>query len=735
MTLLNRRQLALIALTQPLQPLAQPLVQPPSARTQDNALGAALEQLNGPEALAWVQARTAEARQLITALPDYARRYADTLDSVSSRDNNIQFVRAHRGHLYNFYSTANQPNGVWRRTTLAEYRKEHPSWQVLIDLDQLGRQEGRAWTFSSYVTSPNGERALVYLSPGGADRTEVREFDLNARQFVAGGFRLPLAKQWADWYGDDEVLVATESSAGALTRSGYPMTIRRWRRGSALAEAPEAARGEPSDLGVSIDTIEPRDGRPAMALVGRRISFFQNRHQLLQGDMLSPVLDLPTDATAWLSEGWIVLWLRSVFDDGTTRHPAGSVIVTPIATATQPVRRFHALLSTAPRQRLIRWERLQDGFAVAWSDNLQPRLVFQHWNGETFEAREVGLPDNGAAGVIGIRADRADPGDSVWLTTQAPLVPQTFGLMDLAEPRPWAPLKRQAALFDASGLQVQRLEARSADGTLIPYTVIAPAALAMDGNAPTLLYGYGGFGIALELDYQRMPGINWLRYGGVYVLAHIRGGGEFGPGWYEAAKGARRQAAFDDFIAVAEDLARRRITSPRKLGIYGASNGGALVSAVLVQRPELFGAAVARVPLTDMLEFTRFTAGPSWIEEYGDPAVPAEREVLARWSPLQNLKSVKELKDLNGGTGYPPTLFIGNRNDDRVHPSHARKMVARMRALGHAQSWLYEEASGGHLGRATPQLFATREALLHTFLMGMLQRGATASAEPAERSA
>ncbi|MCR6475336.1 prolyl oligopeptidase family serine peptidase [Variovorax sp. ZS18.2.2] len=706
MTLLNRRQLALLA-------LSQPLVQPFAAWAQDSTdLATALEQPDGAEALAWVQARTAEARQLITGLPDYTRRYEDTLSAVSARDSNIQFVRPHRGHLYNFYSTASQPSGVWRRTTLEEYRKERPSWQVLIDLDKLGQQEGRTWTFASYVLSPNGERALVYLSPGGADRTEMREFDLPSRQFVAAGFRLPLAKQWADWYGDDEVLVATESGGGALSRSGYPLTIRRWRRGSALAEAPELVRGEAADMSMSIDTLDPKDGRPAAALVGRRISFFQNRYQLLQGDTLSPLLDLPLDATTWLSEGWLVLWLRSDFDDGTARHPAGSVLATPIATATETQRRFHVLLSTAPRQRLIRWERVRDGFAMAWSDNLQPRLVFQRWTGETFESREVALPDTG---VVGIRADRSDQNDLVWLTTQAPLVPQTFGLLDVAEPKPWAPLKRQATFFNAAGLKAQRLEARSADGTLIPYTVIAPAALAMDGHAPTLLYGYGGFGIALELDYQRLPGINWLRYGGVYVLAHIRGGGEFGSGWYEAAKGTRRQAAFDDFIAVAEDLVRRGITRPRRLGIYGASNGGALVSAVLVQRPELFGAAVARVPLTDMLEFTRFTAGPSWIEEYGDPAVAADRAVLARWSPLQNLRE---------GVAYPPTLFIGNRNDDRVHPSHARKMVARMRTLGHAEAWLYEETSGGHLGRATPQLLATREALLHTFLMGMLQRKA-----------
>jgi len=560
--------------------------------------------------------------------------------------------------------------------------------------------------------SPRCHRATTSSSCARAAtiNVELREFDLASRQFVSAGFRAPLAKMWVDWHGNDELLIASDFGPGTLTRSGYPMTIRRWKRGTALVEAAELLRGEPADMSMLIDSESPDDA-PPVALVGRRVSFFQFKHQLLQGDALTPV-ELPIDADTWLVRDWIALRLRSDFDDGRTRHPAGSVLVTPVATATQSERRFHALLSTAPRQRLLRCERVRDGFAIAWSDNLQPRLSFQRWTGEGFERSEVKLPDSG---VVTIRADQSAKNNQVWLTTQSPLVPQTFGLLDAAAPQPWAPIKRQPALFDATGLRAERFEARSADGTLIPYTVLAPASLAPDGNAPTLLYGYGGFGLAVELEYQRMAGLDWLRYGGVYVMAHIRGGGEFGNEWYEAAKGLRRQAAFDDFIAIAEDLAARRITRAARLGIYGASNGGALVSAVLVQRPELFGAAVARVPLTDMLDFTRFSAGPSWIEEYGDPAVAADRAVLAKWSPYQNLRA---------GVAYPPTLFIGNRNDDRVHPAHARRMVARMRALGHTQSWLYEESSGGHLGRATPQLLATREALLHTFLMGMLRRDA-----------
>ncbi len=727
--MLNRRQLALLALA---QPLASPLAAWSQSNGPDASLETALEQVDGAEAVAWVDARTQEARALIEGLPDYGRRYRDTLASLSARNTNIQFVRTHRDRLYNYYNNADQPHGVWRRTTLEEYRKERPNWQVLVDFDKLASQEMRPLAFNGYQLSPDGQRALIRLSAGGEDRVELREFDLASRQFVAGGFNAPLAKMNADWFGNDELLIATDFGDGSLTRSGYAMTVRRWRRGSALADAPEVLRGEPGDLGVTIDALTV-DGSPPVALVGRRVGFFQNRRWLLRTDTPTPTpLALPDGAESWLARGWIVLLLREPFDDGGTRHGAGSVIATPLATAGQPTARFHSLLAAGPRQRAIRTERVRDGFAIAWADNLQPRLAFQRWDGERFTQSEVALPD---AGLVSIRADDAAANNQVWLTTQAPLVPQAFGLLDVAQQQQsqqqqqqqppsqaWAPIKQQLPAFDAAGLSVQRFEARSADGTAIPYTVIAPTAMPLDGSTPTLLYGYGGFGIPLDLSYQRLPGIDWLRYGGAYVLAHIRGGGEFGTEWHEAAKGRQRQKSFDDFIAVAEDIAARRIARASKLGIYGASNGGALVSAVMVQRPELFGAVVSRVPLTDMLEFTRFTAGPSWIGEYGDPAVAADRAVLEKWSPLQNLRDVR---DARAGVAYPPVLFIGNRNDDRVHPSHARKMVARLRALGHPQAWLYEERSGGHLGRATPQLLAGREAMLHTFLMGMLQRGGT----------
>jgi prolyl oligopeptidase len=301
------------------------------------------------------------------------------------------------------------------------------------------------------------------------------------------------------------------------------------------------------------------------------------------------------------------------------------------------------------------------------------------------------------------------------MTTQAPVSPQVITLVDAADTGAPVLTKSQPHAFEASGMAVEQFEARSADGTLVPYTVIGPKE--RRAGAPTLLYGYGGFGTPVELDYQRWPGLHWLKYGGVFAIAHIRGGGEFGTAWYHAAKGVLRQTGFNDFIAVAEDLQRRGIASAANLGIYGASNGGALVAAVMVQRPELFGAVVSRVPLTDMLGFTKLFAGASWVEEYGDPGRPSDRAVLARWSPYHNA-----VKAGTASRGYPPTLFIGNRNDDRVHPAHARKMVAQLRALGHEKTWLYEEASGGHSGRTDPNIFAQREALLYTFLWMQLSR-------------
>lgn len=683
------------------------------ARPQDGAdLHAWLEAVDGAEAVAWVDGQNAEALALIGKDPDFARRRSDMLASLGN-SGDIPVAAREGEYLYNFFRSPRRPHGVWRRTTLENYAREDHTWQVLLYVDDLAREEGRNLVFSHALIHAPSDRALVFFSSGGEDKVEMREFDLKNRSFVNGGFQAPTAKMWVQWFGPDELLIATDTGPGSLTTSGYPIAVRRWKRGTDLLAAPEVLRGQPGDMSV---TPQPGrgDGLRPPALVQRRVSFYAWERHLIAPDGVRTALDLAVDASAWIDHEWLVLSLRNAWVTGGRSYAEGSMLAMPLAQAASADRDIHVLLEGGARRRAVRTEKVKDGFVVAYSDNLRPKLVFQRWSGGQFRASQLPAPEHG---LLTISADRPTRDNRFWLTTQAPVSPRVVSLVDPGDIGSPIVTKAQPHMFDAAGLRVQQLEARSADGTLVPYTVIGPADRKPD--APTLLYGYGGFGTAVGLEYQRWPGIHWLKYGGTYVIAHIRGGGEFGPAWHHAAKGVLRQRSFDDFIAVAEDLGARGIAKPARLGIYGASNGGVLVSAVMVQRPELFGAVVSRVPLTDMLGFTKLFAGPSWVEEVGDPGKPTERAVLARWSPYQNAqKAGSTLK------AYPPTLFIGNRNDDRVHPAHARKMVAHLRSLGHPKTWLYEETSGGHFGQTNPRIFAQREALLYTFLWMQLARGA-----------
>lgn len=673
-----------------------------------------LEAMGSPAVRDWLVARNAEALALVGREPDFARRQRDTLAALSAATN-LPFVTRHGEHLYNFYRSARRPHGVWRRTTLEQYARPRPAWEVLLDVDALAREEMRNVVFSGANVHAASQRALVFLSAGGEDKVEMREFDLAGRGFVPGGFSSPSAKQWVAWFGPDELLISTETGPGSTTASGYGRLLRRWKRGTDLLAAPVVMECAPGDMRMEASTRRG-EGLPPVALLRRRQQFWRSERFLLRADGTPQALGLPQDAEAWLDLEWLVVWLRGPWTAGGQRHAGGSVLAIPLDQATAEARTVHVLLEGRERRQLVRAEPVKDGFVVSHADNLRPRLVFQRWDGTAFRPQALPVPE---FGIVQLRMDRPDRDNRVWATAEGPLSPERFALVDAAASAAPVVDKVQPPWFDARGLEVAQFEARSADGTRIPYTVIgAPA------GAPraTVLWGYGGFGISVDQVYQRLPGLNWLQYGGTMVLAHIRGGGEFGPAWYEAGKGRSRQVAFDDFIAVAEDLVARGITTPAQLGLYGASNGGALVTAVMVQRPELFGAVVSRVPLTDMLGFTRLFAGASWIEEYGDPQRPADREVLARWSPYHNVAPAA------AGKRYPPILFIGNSNDDRVHPAHARKMVERLRQAGHAQAWLYEEASGGHSGRTDPRIHALREALVYSFLRLHLGNGTAARA-------
>jgi prolyl oligopeptidase len=674
-----------------------------------------LEDLKNPTATQWVDEQSVRALDSIRKMPGFDERYKANLRVLTQREFNIQFPSTVGSFIYNHYRTANQPSGVWRRAVLDEYRKPRPDWQTLLNIDAYNKNEPVNWTWGGAEVQPvslqkvdqKNLRAMVRLSRGGSDAAVIREFDLGSRSFVpasAGGFEVPEAKGYAQWWSADELLIATNFGDGSQTASGYPREVRLWKRGTPLTAAALVFKAEASDVGVNWSVDFAQNGGKHL-LIKRQISFFQHAHYAWTGEGLK-ALDLPADSAVRVHEGSLVIQLRSIWQHKGQSYPAGGLLVANYSD-------FMAG-SAAPRSVFVPAERkTMQGYAVTAqhivvneSRDLQSKVVVHDITGAA-PARE--LQSLGDWGLVRLRPHSAQS-NMLWLSHQGFLEPQSLYLFN-TDNLALEKIHTQGQVTDASVYRVERGAARSADGTLIPYTLIQRKDAPRDGQQPTLLYGYGGFGISLLPEYQRLPLLNWLDFGGTYVLAHIRGGGEFGTEWTEAAKGLKRQTGFDDFAAVAQALVDAKVTQPSKLGIYGASNGGLLVSTVSTQRPELFGAVVSRVPLTDMQRYTQLLAGPSWIEEYGNPDRPEDWSVLARYSPYHNLKASAPM---------PPTLYITNRNDDRVHPAHGRKMVAKQLAMGYP-TWLYEPIEGGHSGVATPQLQAEREALLYTFLMHHLK--------------
>jgi prolyl oligopeptidase len=674
-----------------------------------------LEDLKNPTATQWVDAQSLRALDSIKKMPGFDERYKANLRVLTQREFNIQFPTTVGDFMYNHFRTANQPSGVWRRAVLDEYRKPRPDWQTLLNIDAYNKNEPVNWTWGGAEVQPvslqktdqKNVRAMVRLSRGGSDAVVLREFDLGSRSFVpasSGGFDVPEAKGWAQWWSADELLIATNFGDGSLTASGYPREVRLWKRGTPLANAALLFKAEASDVGVNWSVDFATNGSKHL-LIKRQISFFQHAHYAWNAQGLK-ALELPADSTVRVHEGHLLVQLRSNWQHKGQTHAAGALLIAKYSDFIAGSATPRAIFEPAERKTMQGYSVTAQHIVVNELRDLQSKVVVHDINGSAPSREVPSLRDWGLVRVW----PHSPQTNMLWLSHQGFLEPQSLYLFDAAS-LALEKIHTQGPVTDASAYRMERGTARSPDGTLVPYTLIQRKDAPRDGQQTTLLYGYGGFGISLLPEYQRLPLLNWLDFGGTYVLAHIRGGGEFGTEWTEAAKGLKRQNGFDDFAAVAQALVDAKVTQASKLGIYGASNGGLLVSTVSTQRPELFGAVVSRVPLTDMQRYTQLLAGPSWIEEYGNPDKPEDWSVIARYSPYHNLKANGQM---------PPTLYITNRNDDRVHPAHGRKMVAKQLAMGYP-TWLYEPAEGGHSGVATPQLQAEREALLYTFLMHHLK--------------
>jgi prolyl oligopeptidase len=651
-----------------------------------------LEEVHGARALEWVKSQNQKSVSVLEADPDYQRDY-DAILKVLDATDRIPYGDLDHETVFNFWQDAEHPKGIWRRTSVADYGNPAPVWQVLIDLDQLARDEHENWVWKGSECSPAQQHCLIHLSRGGGDASVVREFDLKSRTFMAAGFALSEAKSSITYLDEDTVLVGTDFGAGSMTSSGYPRTVRLWKRNTALGTARTVYEGKDSDVLVTGAVFHSPSG--ALALIERAVTFFTAEYFALAPDGTTRQLPLPLGANLRGALGnRLIFTLR---DDWQT--PEGTHIAKGALIAYDRTQGVTVIFAPDAHSSIDQVATGRDAlYASIYRDVTGSVHRFHPHADGSFSDTVLPLPQGGSTGLVSSN----DFGPEAFFSFQSFTTPTTL-YADPGDGRPVA-LKSLPARFDASELATEQYFATSRDGTRVPYFVTHPKA--QHGPLPTVLYGYGGFEHSLTPSYSANFGMLWLTRGGVYVIANIRGGGEYGPAWHQAALLGNRQNAYDDFQAIAADLVARGITTAPQLGIVGGSNGGLLVSVNMVQKPELFGAVVCQVPLIDMIRYTQIGAGASWEAEYGDPARAADREWILKYSPYQNVRQ---------GRRYPPVLFVTATTDDRVTPVHARKMAARMEAQGH-EVLFYENTDGGHAAAADHKQAAQMWALTFVYL-------------------
>ncbi|MEI6252905.1 MAG: prolyl oligopeptidase family serine peptidase [Mycobacteriaceae bacterium] len=655
-----------------------------------------LENIDDEDALGWVRERNAATVAAFTD-DDFQLMRAEALE-VLDTDTRIPYVGRRGDYLYNFWRDAANPRGLWRRTTLDSYRTDSIGWDVIVDVDELARTDGENWVWAGAdVIEPDHTLALVSMSRGGSDASVVREFDMRTRCFVEGGFELSEAKSRVTWEDHDTVLVGTDFGPGSLTESGYPRIVKRWRRGQPLADADTLFTGSPSDVLVSAGV----DRTPGYerTLISRAIDFFNDEtYQLRSGELVR--IDAPTDATVSVHRDWLLIELRTDWHTGTADYSAGSLLAADYEQFLSGTAELSVVFEPDEHTCLHQYAWTRDRLVMVTLADVASRVEVVT-PGSWTRSPMSGIESSTNTVVVAID----DTGDEVFLDSSGFLTPSTLlhGPVD----GELTAIKRAPAFFDATGLAVAQHFATSDDGTKVPYFVVGKT----DSAGPTLLGGYGGFEVAQTPGYGGVLGRLWLSRGGTYVLANIRGGAEYGPGWHTQAMREGRHKVAEDFAAVARDLAARGITTAAQLGAQGGSNGGLLMGIMLTKYPELFGALVCQVPLLDMKRFHLLLAGASWVAEYGDPDNPDDWAFISEYSPYQNISAERR---------YPPVLITTSTRDDRVHPGHARKMTAALEVAGHDVSY-YENIEGGHAGAADNAQTAFKSALAFSFLHRMLK--------------
>lgn len=658
-----------------------------------------LEDVAGDKPLAWVTERNADAETRLAGSAAFDQTEA-AIREVLDSDARIPGVYKMGAYYYNFWKDKANPRGVWRRTTLAEYRKSQPVWETILDLDVLNKAEGENWVWhGADCLRPTYERCLIALSRGGADADVTREFNLSTKTWIEDGFFRPEAKGGLSWIDQDTVFVYTDFGDGSMTTSGYPRIVKRWKRGTPMTAAQVVYEGKADDMYIAAG----HDHTPGFerSFVSRTLAFYNNESYLIGADGTLQKIDAPNSAEKSTFRNWLTFELREPWTIAGTEYPAGSLLVTEFDQWMAGKRQVQVLFAPTGSTSLAGFTWTKTHLVLNILDDVKNRLeVLTPAKHGWIRAPFVGAP---AFGTISVGAVDREESDALWMTSADYLTPSTLSLVDIGQ-RPEV-LKSMPAFFDAEGKVINQHFATSKDGTRVPYFIVHDKDITLDGKNPTLLYGYGGFEISLTPGYSAGMGRAWLAKGGVYVVANIRGGGEYGPRWHQAALKANRHKAYEDFAAVAQDLIERKVTSPKHLGVQGGSNGGLLTGNMLTQYPELFGAVVVQVPLLDMQRYHKLLAGASWMAEYGNPDT-SDWEFIQSFSPYHLFDANKT---------YPPVLFTTSTRDDRVHPGHARKMAAKMIAAGKDVTY-YENIEGGHGGAANNAQAAHMQTLAYRFL-------------------
>lgn len=670
-----------------------------------------LEEVDGKEALEFAEAQSKVTLEKLSAEKDFQQIFDKSLEIYNSSDR-IAYPNVKGDYVYNFWKDKDHVRGIWRRTLMSDYISGNPDWETLLDIDELSKKDDIKWVYKGASgLYPSYDRFLVSLSKGGGDAVIIKEFDVNKKEFIENGFFIDEAKGSASYVDENTLIVSTDFGEGSMTTSGYPRQVKLLKRGTLLKDAQLIYEVETTD--VESRGLVLRDDAKNYTLLVKLSSLFSGKFSVWSDNKLIP-LDIPEDvvlSAVWgdqivIQNNQFVIKLKSDWDVNSKIYDTGTLISLNFTELIKGNKEISVIMKPDEFSSISGISATKNKLLVNVLTDVTSNLFVYSFTNGNWISKRVDAPKLGAL-YLGATSELSD---QYFFNFENFITPSTLYMGD-ASNNTFKPYKSLPAYFDTSNLEVKQFKAKSKDGTMIPYFMVSRKDLKMDGNNPTLVNAYGGYEISALPFYWGPMGVSWLDKGGVLVIANIRGGGEYGPKWHQTAIKEKRQNSFDDLYAVSEDVIAKKVTSPKHLGAMGGSNGGLLVGVAFTQRPDLYNAIICDVPLLDMQRYNKLLAGASWMGEYGNPDIPEEWEYLKKYSPYHNLKE---------GVNYPEVFFYTSTRDDRVHPGHARKMVAKMNDMGY-KTYYYENTEGGHAGSSTNEQSAKSNALTFSYLLMKLK--------------